>query len=420
MRISLWLLGLWMLVFAWPCVAGLNVTIAPDGMLEVDGQRLFVLGLYENPGDDSVLAEVARAGFNLVRASQSQESLDRLHRHNLYGWLMTGGSIALRDESEESAQPLREMVSAWADHPAVLVWEVPDEALWTCMLDAFATEGSWLERAALFDQNARELAARMTAGYQLLRQIDPKHPVWMNHAAGNSLEHLTMMGHGADIAGCDIYPLMPYPTQPLDISRSGLAFVGMATTRMQASVPGKPVWMVLQGMGWGDFDNPVFTLQARPSQQPTFKESRFMAYNAIVRGARAVLYWGTHIIGKDTEMWRDLLALVRELADRQALLSAPDSALDAVIDTWLFNYLKAPSKLSPLGVQALGKVVEGETWWIVVNEFFFPVAYTLHGLETLEGTVYTEMDEGIRLTVKDGALNGRLDRYGVHILRPVP
>ena len=389
MRKRVWFLGVPMLLVVWPCVAGLTGSITPDGMLEVDGQRLFVLGLYENPVEDNVLEEVARAGFNLVRASQSQESLDRLHRHNLYGWLMTGGSIALRDESEESARPLREMVSAWADHPALLVWEVPDEALWNCMLNAFATEGSWLERAALFDQNARGLAARMTAGYRLLRQLDPKHPLWMNHAAGNSLEHLTLMGHGADIAGCDIYPLMPYPTRPLDISRSGLAFVGMATTRMQASVPGKPVWMVLQGMGWGDFENPVIALQPRPSQRPTFEESRFMAYNAIVRGARGVLYWGTHIIGKDTEMWRELLSVVRELADRQALLSAPDSALEVDIDAWLFNFLKAPAKLSPLGVQALGKVVDGETWWIVVNEFFFPVAYTLRGLDALEGTAYT-------------------------------
>ena len=112
--------------------------------------------------------------------------------------------------------------------------------------------------------------------------------------------------------------------------------------------------------------------------------------------------------------------MVRELADRQALLSAPDSALDAEIDTWLFGFLKAPPKKTPIGVQALGKVVDGETWWIVVNEFFFPVAYTLRGLDTLEGTAYTEMDEGIRLSVKDGALNGRLDRYGVHVLRPVP
>jgi len=396
-----------------------EVFVARDGMLNIDGQRTFVIGLYENPDDDAILDEVAGAGFNLVRVSADQAALDRLHTRKLYGWINTGGRIALEDNSEAAGAALRELVAAWAGHPALLVWEVPDEILWNCMLRALRGPGTLLEKAVQFDQNAVALGQRVIAGYTLLRQLDPQHPVWMNHAAGNSIAHLTLFGRGADIVGCDIYPVMPYPTAPLDVSRSGLAAVGVCTTRMQASAPDKPVWMVLQGMSWGDF-NGIFTLQDRPGQYPSFEESRFMAYEAVARGARGVLYWGTHYAAKDGACWKNLLALARELADNQPLLRAPDAPLKPTVETLIFGGLPFPVKDTPIGVRALGKHVDGQTWWIVVNEFFFPVAYVLGGLDTLEGTVYSESNSGQNATVADGVLKGDLPRYGVHILRPEP
>jgi hypothetical protein len=55
------------------------VEIAADRMLLVNGQRTFVLGLYEHPADDAVLRQVAEAGFNLLIGGASREALDRLH-----------------------------------------------------------------------------------------------------------------------------------------------------------------------------------------------------------------------------------------------------------------------------------------------------------------------------------------------------
>lgn len=384
-------------------------------MLVADGRRIFVIGLYENPEEDAVLDEVARAGFNLVRASGERAVLDRLHARNLYAWINTGGCIEMHDTTEEAEKPLREMAAAWASHPALLVWEVPDEALWICMLDAFKTPGTLLEKIALFEKNAPPLSERMNAGYTLLKQLDPHHPVWMNHAAGNSHEHLAMFARGADIVGCDIYPVMPYPTRYFDISRSALASVGVCTTRMQSTAPDKPVWMVLQGTGWGDFEG-IFALQLRSGQQPSLEESRFMAYDAIVRGARGVLYWGTHYIAKDSPLWKDLMSVARELADRQTLLTAPDAAQAPEIDTQLLGFLPFRTTNAPIGVRVLGKEINGQTWWIVANEFFFPIQYTLRNLEALEGVTYRTA--GGPTTVTAGALSGSLPRYGIDILWP--
>ena len=407
-----------MVLGVFPTAWAAEVSVAPDRMLLVDGKRTFVIGLYENPGDDAVFDEVVRAGFNLIRSGEDKAALDRLHSRGVYAWVDTGGRIELGSNPDHEKQ-LRDMVTGCGSHPALLVWEVVDEPLWTCTLNALKVPGTWSDKVADFNKNAPAMAASMTAGYQLLRQLDPRHPVWINHAAGGSVSMLAAFNQGADIVGCDMYPLMPYPTWPIDISRSVLAAVGTCTTRMQLAAPSKSVWMVLQGMSWGDV-NEVFTHKPQPGQWPTFEESRFMAYDSIVRGARAVLYWGTHCIPKDGPFWKSLMKVARELADNQALLCAADSPITPKIETKLFGVIPFEIKGCPIGVQALGKVVDGQTWWIVVNEFPVTLSYSLGGLTKLEGKGYTESGSGENSSVKNGSLSHAISRYGVQILKPVP
>ena len=398
--------------------AAVEVRIAPDRVLLANGVRTFVIGLYENPREDDALAELARAGFNLIQACDDTAVLDQLQKHGLYGWINTGGRIALDPGAADQETQLADMAGRFAAHPALLAWEGPDESLWMCAINALRSGGAAAEIVDKFNRDADALTASLTAGYERLKQLDPNHPVWLNHAAGNSLERLARLGHAADIVGADIYPLMPYPTRPIDYSRSGLGWVGSCTHKMQASAPGKPVWMVLQGMSWGSLQNDVFTLRPQPGQWPTFEESRFMAYDAIVRGARGVLYWGTPYLDKDSECWRGLLKVVRELADNQTLLAAPDAPLTFSIQTKFFGFVPNKMVRPPLNVQALGKDVDGKVWWLVVNEYFVPVTYALSGLAPLEGVAYTDTASGRTSVVKQGVLTGALPRYGVHVLRP--
>lgn len=398
--------------------AAVEVKIAPDRMLLVDGVRTFVIGLYEYPADDAVLDQVARAGFNLVHASEDTATLDRLHSRGLYAWINTGGRIELGPNAGDREAQLTEMAAQFGSHPSLLVWEGPDECLWMLVVNALRTQGTAAEILKTFNEGADALSSGLSAGYRKLRELDPHHPVWLNHAAGNSLERLAQIGQAADIVGADIYPLMPYPTQPIDYSRCGLGWVGSCTSRMQSSAPDKPVWMVLQGMSWGSFENDVFTLKPQPGQWPTFEESRFMAYDAIVRGARGVLYWGTHYLEKDSECWNGILEVVRELADNQPLLTAPDSPIAPIIETRILGVVPIRMKNPPLGVQVLGKEMDGHVNWIIANEYFFPVTYTLRGLERLEGATYSESGTGRQVSVRNGALTLPIPSYGVHILRP--
>jgi len=448
-----------------------SVAIAPDRMLVVDGKRTFVLGLYENPPDEH-LRNAAEAGFNLVRSGADREALDRLATFGVFGWVNTGYAIDLSTSRESREERLGTLVTELGSHPSLLVWEVPDEALWNCWyqalrwqvndehktqlsrIESLTDEGLKAELSTRREQadqahkrgdfeewerlcdsiwqalgedvpgperrltnspgRARTMAAGMVEGYGVLRRLDPEHPVWMNHAPRNSLAQLAEFNRAADIVGCDIYPAPPNRGSHSDLADRSLSAVGAFTTRMQAAAPGKPVFMVLQGFGWGDLSKDPDDAALEKNRRPTFEETRFMAFDAVVRGARGILYWGTSYIEKDSDLWNDLLTVVRELSELDPVLSAPDADVDlsvAVEETWgSFEE----------GVVPLAKDVDGELWLLVANEWHDPLGYTLHGLDAVEGTRYVVGSDGREAVVSGGALRLTIGGKDVQVLRPSP
>ena len=442
--------------------------IAPDRMAVVDGRRSFVLGLYEYPKDDAMLDAVARAGFNLVFAGADTAAMDRLQAHGLKAWVNTGGAIDL-DAGGEAA--LRELAGKCGSHPALMVWEVPDEALWNCwysatewrrgaepaqqrdriaaLPDRALAERLDQDRArvsALFGQGrpveaetladaiwaalgekqphpewslstaqarSEKMAAGMVKGYKLLREIDPGHPVWMNHAPRNQVGQLAMFNAAADIAGCDIYPVPRCEwVGHSDLVEQTAAAAGAYTTRMQSAAPGKPVWMVLQGFGWADIQPTAPPERRKAERRPTREETRFMAYDTIVRGGRGILYWGTMAIEKDSQCWNDLLSVVAELSELQPALSAPDAELS------LKTTLAPTSGSVDRGVLVLPKDVNGATWLIVVNECIDPVQYTMEGLDKLNGTTFSDPAAGVEAAVENGRITLPIAAQAVQVLRP--
>lgn len=456
---------------AWQAAAA-DLVIDADRMAVVDGKRTFILGLYENPEADAALKEAADSGFNLVYAAETAESLDRLHRHGLWAWLNTGYRIDFQEDAEGRAQQLRDMVEAFAEHPALLVWEVPDEALWNCWYGAMtwrrreepaqlrekidglgdralagrlsneldearglyeageyaaseaAADAIWKAlgeeqpRPGLNVSNAAERAAAMGRGMvdgaRILRALDPAHPIWMNHAPRNQREQLAAFNLAADIVGCDIYPVPRSAFQEhSDIALTTAAAVGEYTRLMQEAAPGKPVWMVLQGFGWPDL-NPDYDPAKEPGlRRPNAAETRFMAFNSIVRGARGILYWGTFLIEKDSELWGDIMTLGNEIDALQPVLSAPDTQRNLTTtfeETWGSVDRK---------VEVLGKDVDGALWMIAVNEWLNPLRYTIQGLEGLDGRRYRVRGTDAEATVTKGTLTLTIPVHGVHVLEPV-
>lgn len=453
-------------------------TIDDDRMLVLNGKRTFILGLYEYPEDEARLDEVASAGFNLVQATAAPKEvtsrLDRLHAKGLSAWVNLGSNVSSAGDPQGIERALRNLVSELGAYPALAIWEVPDEALWNCWyeanlwrrhdepaqqlekIDALADtslaealrkdrervrnlfeEGAFAEAEALANaiwrkmdlepphpdlnfSNAPERSAKraeeLLEGYRVLKSIDPGHPVWMNHAPRNQIAQLARFNHAADIVGCDIYPAPAYRVGHSDLADRSLSSVGAFTLRMQEAAPGKPVWMVLQGFGWPDIGGGDLKEAGGDMRRfrPSFAESRFMAYDAIVRGARGLLYWGTAYIEKDAVLWQDLLRLVAELDGFQTVLAAPDMKLDLTLayeETW--------GSLDR-GVVVLPKDVEGRPWLIAVNEWEDPLVYTIGGLDRFEDITFEDTATEARASVNQGKLRLTIRGNGVQVLAPKP
>lgn len=468
---GLMIVGMVCLLGALPAMAT-SVRIDTDRMLMVDGQRTFILGLYENPKDDAELKRAAEAGFNLVRCASERSALDRVWSHGVRAWLNTGSAIDLSQDTEERRRALTDMTARFGSHPALLVWEVPDEALWNCWYSALCwqshderakqreaiqaledkqlaetlvaiqadaeeafqkgryteydrlAERIWKQlgkespnpslKVSTASERAATMCSGMKAGYAVLRSLDPHHPVWMNHAPRNSIQQLAAFNDAADIVGCDIYPVPQYRGGHADIADRSLATIGAYTVRMQQAAPQKPVWMVLQGFAWWDISDTKDERDREVFRRPTFAESRFMAYDAIVRGARGILYWGTEFIEKDSALWKDLLTLARELSGLQPVLSAPDASRELTVEigeTW---------GSVDRGVVVLGKQAKDGLWLIVVNEWPDPLRYTIAGLADLEGMTYIERVSGMATTVWEGRVSALIPGHEVQVLLPRP
>lgn len=409
-----------------------------ERMLVVNGKPRFILGLYENPRDDAVLKEAADAGFNLIQCAPEVAELDRVHRLGAMAWVNVGGLLDLSDDTVSRRQRLTETVRRVAGHPALLVWEGPDEILWNNWwgtMEQIRPELETMRTAAqgkavlealsrrtqdLFDRGlyvefekaraefwrkadrpvpnaavriddaparVRKSGDGITAGIHALREADARHVVWLNHAPRNSLDDLRLYNRAADMVGCDIYPAPPNLSGGhSDLLDRGLTSVGAYTERMQQAAPGKACAMVLQGFGFRDLREKVNEHETAVGigRRPTLAESRFMAYDAILHGANAILYWGTANM-KPVEddgspasgrprLWRDLLLVARELRALEPALIAPPLKSPVVRQAETFGSIDGK------GILCAARRVDDDFVLLVVNETGNGLRFSLESL----------------------------------------
>lgn len=454
--------------------AGIHSHLDRRGFLKVQGAPRLIIGLYELPKDDAKLMEIAENGFNLVRAPQKIDALDRLHKHGLNAWICLGSAAALNSSDGESGERLRQVINRFKDHPALLVWELPDEAVWNIWWSGFSwilggqqrqlrkntekakadasqaqvaewmallrkAEGYdqrslWEQAEAIYDRlwdqlgvknphpdwrlsrcaaKADELTDAVARGCRVIRQTDHTHIIWQNHAPRNSVRRLRKYNAAVDAAGCDIYPVpFNYGVGHSDLKDTNLSSVGEYTDRMRGAAPGKSIWMVLQGFGWRDLNekdknNPDLNKGRRPS----LHETRFMAYDAILHGSNAILYWGTHSIEKDSTLWRNLMKTARELrALEPAILGEqPKMPPSSVAD-------ETYGSIDGEGPRLMLRKVDDDWVLIAVNEHAQGISFTVASLpKEMEGKTLYRHNCDESHVVKDGAIQDGIRGFGVHI-----
>lgn len=359
------------------------VTVRDDNMLIVEGKPFFPIGLYEAPSSEGYARALADAGFNLCQAGiATRAAISRRMECGLHTWIGVGGSMDFSTDAESKRKRLAGLVADLGDEPGLLCWESIDEPAWG-------------------GQNADGLYD----GYCFLRALDQQRPIWTNHAPRNLISTLAHYNRATDIAGCDIYPVPPGCGHS-NLPDRNISVVGAETDKSRLSVNSeKPVFMVIQGFGWAELSRREGGLDRPKAIMPTFAESRFMAYDAIVHGANGLLYWGTHHTEKPSRFWSELRSLVSELAAMQDVLAArtcdgPEQA-ELVSD-------------SP-DVLLLHKRLHDHHFIIVVNEADEDRAATLR-LPGFTGTRLRRLFEDVTLQVDRGGVRFTLRPYGVAVL----
>ncbi len=387
----------------------------------IDGKPQFIIGIYHNPKKPEELKALADNGFNLVRCSASSKELDMAHKAGLYAWLNTGYAIDFSKDKEERKKKLTELVNNFKNHPALAAWEVPDEALWNLGYPGFEklfygfNGNKWsVERQdsilKVLSEAIKKRARGFEEGIKYLKSLDPFHPVWMNHAPRNTHSQLKLFSKPADIIGCDIYPGYKGIDGHNELHSYRLNSVGAYTDIMKGAAPGKPVWMVLPAFSWD------FLRQKHPTREnldpenfPTYKDSRFMAWNAILHGAEGILYWGSSFrISPKSLFWKSISGVTKEIAALEPFLVSKELKSKIKIDPIQFT-----SAVKTRYAYTLRK--HNDDYLLVVQQEDLGQAVNVSGLEFMEGKTLYELTTGMSYVVKNGTIRIR-PRKDTHVL----
>lgn len=374
-----------------------------DGSIEKEGVRRFPLGCYELPASDEILVEMVQAGMNLFRCG-NRSDLDRVHRLGAMGWV----SLGVQDGASDS---LKKRVSEVAGHPALAVWEGPDEIIWTYTAYSFLkevagfTRDDWNAQVPKAVNYARKQSKLINPaiheGIQMVRELDPHSlPFWINEAADSDVFYARETIDSVDIVGCDYYAIRA--------TGSDLTSVGRLVERWDAIGYGRPVWMVLQGFSWHTIK------PERDRRYPSFEESRFMAYDSIVHGARGLFYWGTNTID-DPSFRESLYAVTRELSALEPfLVSSTVAGVSVKVINDLFD---TPG----LGVRVMAKRRGTDLLVIVVNEDQQRhLGVDVSGLGDFEGRTLYQLYGDERQVVRRGGLVTRMQGFEAKVFSTNP
>ena len=271
------------------------------GALRVGGAKTFPLGLSnppplgrEAPSGVDGFQEVADGGASFIRTGRGdwgpgrleeqlaaeRAVLDAAAANGLQCWLYLGELPDLPPRSAGGQTSTREQMldrvaATFKDHPGLGAYKGVDEPR-----NPFRGE-DWLRPAGL------------VRAYRRLKVLDPQHPLVIIQAPRSSVAQLVPYRPAFDITGADIFPIAYPPGLHSDLPNSDISVVGDVTRKMVRAAGGKPVWTTLQ-IAWSG----TVTSARKPNvvpRFPTLHELRFMAYQAIVAGARGLMFFGGHL-----------------------------------------------------------------------------------------------------------------------------
>jgi hypothetical protein len=328
------------------------------------GDRTYVLGSYARPISDAEWKQWQTAGINLVYCSD-REQLDEAAEYGMKGWIRV--PMVVRDDEDEAK--LRDIVLEMRDHPSLVVWEAPDEAIWnTWRRPTGGVEKLWEfppDEIAAREAKMDATVAGLLRGAAIVRELDPTRRLWLNEATHSDLDAIGRCAAALDIVGYDHYPIHKRDVNPMHL-------LGYGIDRFQSAAPGREVWMVEQAFSWSSLsrddvpDEPAY---------PSMDEYRFMAWQAYVHNATGILWWGASYEERPAKFMDDLMSVVAELNSVSDLLTVGLSP----------QVFASPEPRQShefmVGCKAVARRLGSKTLLVLVNEDIHSVDAVVNGLD---------------------------------------
>jgi len=386
--------------------AGATTSLDRQGTVMLDGRRVFPLVLSKGPPADG-LAEVGAAGVNFVRVGPvdawDEAAIAAAIADNraaaaagLHTWVnLSSLSVATAWSWQEAM--LRQVVGALEADPsgsAIGMWKGADEPA------QYFIPPSWLQFSYCLGTGR---GPRSWCGGR--PPIDREH-VWVTvQAPRGGVPRFARYSGVTDLHGVNRYPIaIGDPAPDLDD-------VGRWTNALSWGTRNRAAWTTLQVCWTWSYDAAGnFTL-------PTFEQERFMAYDSIINGARALAFYGGNnprcwgpsdaARGWNWSFWESVLEpLVRELGAASPIAPALVSPSST---RWL-----PTSDPETQAIARRGR--NGELWVIASRGSAEPGTASIGRLPrwAVRAEVYTE-----NRTVEAGAgtLSDVFEPWGVHVYR---
>ena len=378
-----------------------RTTYDSNGTVLWNGKKAFLIGLLRPPPLDArtpwgtnALDEVVAAGVNILAAGPygrdwTDEDVPDVRLWSAAAAARGAGTwvnlreLARAQPGTEEELALKHVVASLKDERGLAMWKGPDEPWWS----------GW--RPASLLQHA----------YATTKAIDPNHLWDIIQAPRGTAADLAPYSEVTDGHAVDVYPVRFGVTDPQ------LDSVGRWTALIRSITPNKVVFTTLQ-ICFSGSDDPA---GSGAYVMPTLDQERYMAYDAIVNGARGLFFFGGNNprcfgagdaeLGWNWTFWSVALrSLVAELGPRSRLYPA----------------LVSPGTQARLpttdpSTNAVRRRGRGRDLWVIATRRGAGTKrVTVRGLprSLTRGTVYRE---GRSIRVRNGTFTDSLSRWGVHV-----
>jgi hypothetical protein len=357
-----------------------------DAGLYVNGEPFFPIGVDHAAHWHYSLPEAGAQGFNVVTTHGLKEiphsyryDIDEAYANGMY-------SVALLTNSVwENLETVEQIILACRNAPGLLAWGLEHEPNLLTGARPATTD---------IEPPYRMPPATFKPLYEMIKRLDPHHPIHVELAYGNLNDHQRYT------VVADIHNDMCRP-----VPHAPLAAVAAYTDNVIKGAAGKPGWMELQMMAIG-------------GRNPTIAEVRCMTYMGIAHGLSGIIYkafhygewWVTDSPGYWVQ-WADLTSELRLLTPH--LVTAEVAGLQTEI-------IEGTSGDGALGYTALHtslRKTEQGYFLIAVNGFDEPVRgrFTIpvpeNGL-TLQAAVRFEKR---LIEITEGVFEDGFGPYEVHL-----